>query len=397
MNEQTDILDQVQQAQKPSELTVIASKINQGLEAFAKRKSDLISLKSECENLSIESVEDKQNIALVSNYRKKLKGERVTIEKEGKSMRDPLTQIARTISEKENELILIIEPTEKLLLSKENWVKTETARVDLEKQQAEEKVKREKIQSRIDRLAPYGATIDIVYLETLPDDHFEKVVVNAAAQFEINQARIAEEKRIAEEAAAQLKRDQEELAALRKSQADAQRIIDQENERIYQETLKIAAQKDILEAQKNEARFHKLQSLGMVRNSTGFYFGNATYKIGEVVTDSQEVFEAAFIHCKSIIDEEIKELENRRLADLKKSNDHAITKALSDKAEADKQKAIAEEEKLNASSDKIKFQAVAATLVSIKIPAMKSKKMMKLHEEVRGKIDAIVEYINANT
>src|SRR5438034_265480 len=101
-----------------SEILAIANKIQSGLQAFEQRKAELTELKAEAHGLKIESIEDKVTISAVSTIRKKLKVARVQIEKEGKSMRDPLTQMNKTISAKEKELVDIIEPTEKELLER---------------------------------------------------------------------------------------------------------------------------------------------------------------------------------------------------------------------------------------------------------------------------------------
>src|ERR1700744_2391138 len=92
-------------AEPKNEIAVISEKISLGLEAFEKRKSELIALRDEVDGLDITSIEDKAAIKQVTEGRKKLKDARVEIEKEGKSMRDPLTAISRNISSKEKELV----------------------------------------------------------------------------------------------------------------------------------------------------------------------------------------------------------------------------------------------------------------------------------------------------
>jgi hypothetical protein len=181
-----DVLEQ------PTQLTVIANKIDSGLQAFEQRKSELIELEQEADGLKIQSLEDKLTINQVSVIRKKLKSARVEIAKEGKSMRDPLTTISRIISDKEKELIAIIEPTEKSLQEQEKWVEDEKEKIRLDEIAKEET----RIQTRIDSLAQYGFEIDYSDINSMSDETFEKYVDAAKIQFEKDQAEKAEAERL---------------------------------------------------------------------------------------------------------------------------------------------------------------------------------------------------------
>lgn len=204
-----------------SEIQIIASKINTGLAAFETRKAELTQLKEDAAGLTIESIEDKAAIQKVATWRKKLKAARVEIQKEGKAMRDPLTKISKSISEKEYELIDIISPTEKDLQSKEDWVAAENLKIE----QAEASRKQALLQDRIDRLAEYGYAIDITFLTALDDEQYEKVLDNARIEFEKEEAKKADEAKLEQERQAQIQKDQEELKALKAKQAEADRII----------------------------------------------------------------------------------------------------------------------------------------------------------------------------
>lgn len=215
-------------AQPKSELAIIADKINSGLAAFENRKTDLISLKEEVENLKIESLEDRVGIRQVTEARKKLKAARVEIEKEGKSMRDPLTAINKNISSKEKELVDIIEPTEKSLKVKEDWVKAEEKRIE-EESAAKEKAR---IQARIDRLAAYGFTIDIAFIEAIGDEDFEKVAENAKAEYEKEQISKAEQAEAERRQKEKDEKDRAELRVLREKQAEADRKLKEREDEI---------------------------------------------------------------------------------------------------------------------------------------------------------------------
>lgn len=203
-----------------SELIEIGNKITNGLAAFEAKKIELEELKKQVEGLEIKSIDDKESIKIVSDGRKKLKNARIEIEKEAKAMRDPLTEKNRFISQKEKELIDIIGPTEDALKEKEDWVKSENRRIADEKEQK----KKERLQNRIDRLAEYGFEIDLIMLEGIDDEQFEKVLVTAKKQFDIEQADKKEKDRIAEE-------ERQELEDLRKQKAEMGELRKKEQER----------------------------------------------------------------------------------------------------------------------------------------------------------------------
>lgn len=213
-------------------LAEIGNKISTGLAAFEIKKSELEELKKGVEGLDITSIDDKTSIKTVSEARKRLKSARIEIEKDAKSMRDGLTERSRFISQKEKELIDIIGPTEDALKEKEDWVKSENRRIADEKEQK----KKERLQDRIDRLAEYGFEIDLVMLEGIDDEQFEKVLVTAKKQFDIEQADKKEKDRITEE-------ERQELEDLRKQKAEMGELRKKEQERrqdqLYQLGLRV--------------------------------------------------------------------------------------------------------------------------------------------------------------
>lgn len=258
-----------------SQLTVIARKIDSGLEAFEKRKSELTLLKSEAEGLKIESLEDRATINQVSVIRKKLKSSRVDIAKEGKAMRDPLTAVSRMISEKEKELIDIIEPTEKELQQQEKWVEDEKDRI----RQEEIRVENERIQKRIDALAAYGFQIDYADIKQMGDETFTRYLEAAKAQHEKEQAEKAEAERlrVEQEEKKRLEREaeqkriaaeREELEKLRKESAELearlraeQEKVEIERRRIEEEKVRIAREKELAEARAKAAEEAKIRAI----------------------------------------------------------------------------------------------------------------------------------------
>lgn len=321
---------------KQSEISIAAKKITDGLVAFEKRKSELTELKKEADGLKIESLEDRETINMVSTVRKKLKSARVEIEKEGKSMRDPLTAINRDISARENELIDIIEPTEKALLVQEKWVKDEQQKLD----QEEERKEQARIQGRINRLAEYGFEIDLTLLKGVSDEQFEETVESARKEWQKEQDAIAEKERQDQVAREQAERDRLELKALREKQEEADRILKERQDELYrqeqaikeqQEAAKKAeefrlkkeqAEKERLEYMEevrikaiDKARFDSLKEIGFTYPFADLgTMPDATYK--DLFDEHNKVWQKK-LHEKWVADKK----EEQRLAELKKQEE----------------------------------------------------------------------------
>lgn len=384
------------------ELVVIANKIKTGLMAFEDKKAELIQLRDYVDGLDITSTEDKAAIRQVAEGRKKLKATRVEIEKEGKSMRDPLTALAKGISAKENELVALIEPTEKKLLAKEKWVKDENERIDREQKEAQAKL----IQGRVDSLSKYGYAIDINLLTGLTNDQFIKVVDDARILWEKEEQVKAEEANKLEEERARIAKERLELEELRKKQAEAERILKERQEEIdlrdreskqREEEEKIYAQKkkeDALKKERFEPRKAQLIELGFVQyNGVDFSLEDTWSTYWEQVFNmSDEEWESYLEDIKDAIDRRrhrLEEEEKKRASELEKARLRGIEEA---KQESER-KAAEETERVNQASDKEKFNVIMSHLENMPTPAMKSAKHKKLLSEVQELRNKIIAHI----
>jgi len=227
-------------------VTVIAQNIESGLVAFEKRKAELIGLKTQSDGLSITSVEDVKQIEEVSSIRKKLKFARVAIEKEGKAMRDPLTQISKNISSREKELIEIIEPTEKKLLSQEKWVEQEKENV---------RIRMERIKSlpgRKERLEMVGHSITDLEIVEMDDVSFDQLIGKIYEEKQAEQLRLKQQEEDRERRA-----EEERLRAENEKLQEEKRLIEEKSakdrkeleDRMIQEKKKLedAAEKEFQE------------------------------------------------------------------------------------------------------------------------------------------------------
>lgn len=138
------------------QLIPVEQKISQGLQAFETKKKELAELASTSKGLVVTDINNKQELEAVSTARKKLKAERVSIEKQAKELRDNIIVISKNISAKEKELIAIISPTEDALQAEEKRV--EDAKEYALKEV--ERIEQERIKARVKILIDNGCVYD---------------------------------------------------------------------------------------------------------------------------------------------------------------------------------------------------------------------------------------------
>lgn len=382
-------------------LVVVAQDIATGLQAFENRKAELITLKEEVEGLKIESLDDMTGIKQVTEARKKLKATRVEIEKEGKSMRDPLNAVNKHISSKEKELVDIIEPTEKLLSAQEKWVKDEEARIAAEELQKEN----DRINTRINRMSAYGYEIDFNMLKALNDEDFEKTVESAKREFEKEEADKAEKARQEQAQREQDEKDRAELKLLREKQEAADKIARKEQEiKDREEDGRMMAEKK-LEKEMKDARFEprKVQLLEM-----GFTtYGNSSYPDFSLEDTWSTYWEQVYNMEDKDWPEYIKDIEAAmqrrkvRLADEEKKRaidlENARLKGIADAKKDADDKAALEAERLAQASDKDKFATIVSYLENLPAIEPKSAKHKKLLAEVKELNAKVIAHIKAKS
>lgn len=362
-------------------MAVIFEKINSGLRAFEEKRTELTELVEGFKDLAVESVEDRTAISKVNEARKSLKKERVLIQNQGKAMRDPLTQVNKQISSKEAELVSIIEPEEKRLSGIEDWVESEKDRI----KQEELLAAKQRIQNRIDRLSAYGSSIDLVHIETLPDDQFEKVVERAKKEHELALAE-KEAERIRQEAQAeQDRKDREELALLRKKQEEADRILKEREEEVDRKERQLAEQHRVERDRSVKQRVFRLNNVHFDGQEVWWKFDNTLLLSGldSIVDLSDEEYTAfvvahnekneAALHEVFLAEEQKKkEAEEKRQRQLEEVRKDAAAKALAQQREREAEAERQEADRLAAASDKDKYQEIVKYLTDYPKVEMKS-------------------------
>lgn len=410
-------LQEIVQQQQQTELVTVANKISTGLAAFEKRKAELLTLRDEVDGLDIKSIEDRSSITQVTMGRKRLKSARVEIEKEGKSMRDPLTAMAKTISAKEKELIDIIEPTEKKLKEKEDYVTAEKKRIEEETKAAE----KARIQSRIDRLAAYGYEIDISFIEAIGDADFEKVVENARVEHEKELAAKAEREEHERKQREQDEKDRQELQALRKKAEEAERIIREREEEVSRKEAAIKAQEERQQMEEANAAISKMKKrledrIDQMVNLGLRWDGNDDHYNGygcfvpmlDMKVHSDEEWAKLMDIVTPVIargklqeaakeEAEEKERQVSREKELERIRSEAAAKALEEQKEREQATILQKAEELAQASDKDKMAVVLSYIENMPRPEFKSAKHKKLFSEVVALQNKVIDHIKARS
>jgi hypothetical protein len=206
----------------------------------------LTSIASECMELTVESIEDKEGIAAVHKSRMQIVKLRGNIEKERKTMKADALEYGKQVDNAAKALVAIIAPAEAHLEHEESVVEREKERI-----RKQEEAKRQSIlRSRLEALAACGFVCLPSDIEFILDDEYNALLAEkqaekkardeAVAREAEERARMVEQQRIeAERLSAEraefeatAKAERDRLAQQQREQAEAQAKIDAENKRI---------------------------------------------------------------------------------------------------------------------------------------------------------------------
>lgn len=157
--------------------------------------------------LSIAGVNDTKGYRAVDEARKVLKKTRNAIDNRRKELNRGALDYKSMVDSAAKQLIGVTEEVEEELSNK-------LKAIDAEK----DRIKQQRLQTRIDRLAAIGASFDVRQLEAMSDATFEELHAAKAEEHEAKlkqEAEEAEQRRLQEE---QIARDREELARMKKEQ-----------------------------------------------------------------------------------------------------------------------------------------------------------------------------------
>lgn len=248
------------------------------IEKFSPTKAEITALAERCKGLTIKGIDDKAGYNLVHQARMELKTARVNIQKTGKEARAEALKYQKAVIKLENELVAIIEPTERELEEKQK-------EVDLKK----EMIKRQDLlPERKEKLKEINCEMDDEFLLVMNDIEFDRFFNQKKEEYlyeqeqkqkaeqekiETEKRKLEEDKRLEQarrEAAEQARKEAEERAArekteyeekVRREKEEAERKAKEAEERkAREEQERIAnekAEQERLEKQKKYQKFLK--------------------------------------------------------------------------------------------------------------------------------------------
>ena len=298
--------------------------------------------------LKINGLEDKAGLDAVYKARMDVKKTRVALQKYAKELREDAQAWSKKVISEEKRVVSELEYIEIHLQCEEDKIQ------DLKDQIKAEEEAREnaRIQERMDALKVYGFSVEYALLKGLDEESFHKVLDNAREQWLIEENRKREEEEAARVDAERLEAEKKELAELRAKQAEAQRIIDQENEKIRLEQEKIEAEKRKLENDRIAAE-------------------QAKQREAELQKAREEAAEAA----------RLKAIEDAR-------------REAAAKKEAEEKARIAAERKAARMPDKAKIESFQDALAGLVIPNVKSDEAILIVNEITTLLDKVHAHIS---
>lgn len=355
--------------------------------------SEIANMKADFMGLTINGIEDKEGFKKVYESRQIVKKTRVGLVKYADGLKEKALAWQRKVNAEKNRVVAELEAIESHLQSEEDKIAAEKEWI----RQEEERKQQERMQKRIDILAQYGYAIDLSFLKIISDEDFEKVVVNAKEQHEIELKKKAEEEVLRKQEEERLKAEREELDRLRKQQAEAQRIIDDQNRKIREEEGRQVQEREALRQQKIRNRIDQLNALGMVYSPiyNAYVFMDVNVDmLTELQLFNDEQWNALAEKITPAIDQRKEEAAIKKQLEIDRLQTEAAAKALREKEQREAAEKVQREEELAQSSDRVKFQSVVDQLRSITIPAMKSTKAKKLSHQVEDVIETTIGVIN---
>lgn len=182
------------------------------IEEFNPTKAEITKIVDDLKHLKINGLEDKEGALAVDKGRKELKKIRVAIKKFGKSKREQYVLAQKEVIRQENELVEMIEPTEKILQEEQTRIKKELTMV----------TRRQILPDRIKRLEEIEIVAEEEMLLNMDDTKFIEYFYQKKADF---MEKKAEEERLKrEEEEAKMRKEREEIEASKARIAEAERV-----------------------------------------------------------------------------------------------------------------------------------------------------------------------------
>lgn len=321
--------------------------IPNGLTILDVRENELQTLANACSSLTIKNADDKEGYTAVREHRIKLKNARVSIRKDGKTLREPAIEWQRKVIAREDQLVAIVENEESRLAKLEDQYDKWQEEIRVRKAREEQ----EFIQNRQNQLAQFGADHDAYELKIMAEEDFQALLGHAEAEWQKEQER----KRI----------EQEETERKRR----------EEEERLQREREELARQK--AEQEKKEAE------LQAERDRLNKEFREREERLKK----EQEQIEAD----KRAIELEKAKAEAAERA--KREEQERIEREAKEKAERERLAKLEQERQEALKPDKVKLTELSARIMSIDLPELSHEESKQLLGSISEQLTHVSQYI----
>lgn len=332
--------------------------------------------------LTINGIEDKAGLKKVYESRQVVKKTRTSLVKYAGELKEKALAWQRKVNAEKDRVVSELESIECYLQDQEDKIEAEKERI---RQEAEKK-EQERIQGRINRLAEFGFAIDLVFLQGLTDEDFEKVAANAKAEHEKELAAKAEAERLAKEEAERMRLEREELERLRKEQELREAAIKQEQEALVR-------QREEAQKQKVQKRIHQIQALGLQFNGIEHFLGSVNVHSTEINVMTETEWDALVLTITPEVQAIKKDIEARRLEEIEKEKLAASEKARQQLLEDQRRETEEKHKQAALLPDKEKLQAFAIELSKLSFPEVGDERAKDIIANVRLMINKVETYI----
>lgn len=187
--------------------------------------------------LAINNIKDRDGYKAVNEARIFVKNKRVEIEKTRKNLKEESLKFGRAVDAEAKRITALLLPIEEHLEAQQEAIDAEKERLKQESEQRRQTV----IQSRIDALLAVGQQIDFAKIANMSDEEFTQELALATASYEAEQAALVEQERLRLE-------EEERLEKLRLEDQERQRAVDEarraEEQRLAGEAAKLKQAED---------------------------------------------------------------------------------------------------------------------------------------------------------
>ncbi|MGF7219068.1 hypothetical protein GGR92_005248 [Spirosoma lacussanchae] len=277
--------------------------------SFALTLEEIDKVAAEASKLTIADHNDRAGYKAVYSFRQMVKDQRIGVEKRQKELKRPHIDYNRSVDQLAKQLVDPMKVIEEGLSKQEAVYEAEQERIKREAEQAEALKRASRIESVI-RLGGilneaaydvFGTRVDLVEIETLPDDKWGEIYATLEEAYTCEQIRLAEIERERQEEQARLEQQRIE------QEAQAKRLADQaaEIERREQELARLEADAKRKEQERERQaeqdrlaallayRVPMMETKGFEKNSRGFYVFRNTdwwFDATKIATLSDEQF-----------------------------------------------------------------------------------------------------------